>query len=182
MGAVTSLRATGWRVPRQDHQNMSAREDIVDERPRKRPRKGIFSFTRTEGSSSVEGEAPTDPVSGGDRSILNRKDGLHNFGKALELLGSVSEGTEILAPLKAVCGGLKVLVDTAQVSYCPYAVHFLSHSRLFQAVQQNDEDIQELNATLRLHLNSLEQQDETFSAIQSKDAKIFVDLLGKYIE
>jgi hypothetical protein len=83
-------------------------------------KKGLFNFKKTGNASSAGppgGNAPTDSTSAGDtRGILNRKDGIHNFGVALELLKSAGEGNELLAPLKAVCGGLKVLVDTAEVS------------------------------------------------------------------
>jgi hypothetical protein len=86
-------------------------------------KKRIFSFKRTSNASfpePPEAKAPTDSTSTGDaRGILNMKDGLHNFGVALELLKSIGEGSELLAPLKAVCGGLKVLVDTAEASDYP---------------------------------------------------------------
>jgi hypothetical protein len=93
---------------------MASKADIAN----KRPRKNIFSVKKRGNASSAdppEGSAGTGSTSAANtRGILNRKDGIHNFGLALELLMSVGDASQVLAPLKAVCGGLKVLVDTAE--------------------------------------------------------------------
>jgi hypothetical protein len=43
---------------------------------------------------------------------------LQNTSTLLEILKSVSDAAEILGPLKAVCGVLKIAVDTAIVRTC----------------------------------------------------------------
>jgi hypothetical protein len=41
---------------------------------------------------------------------------LQNISATLEILRSVVDTSEVLAPLRAVCGALKVIVDTGLVS------------------------------------------------------------------
>jgi hypothetical protein len=96
---------------------MTSKAEIAN----KRPRKSIFSVKKTANTSPADhlgkGAATGSTSAADTRSIWNRKDGIHNFGVALELLKSIGDANEILAPLKAVCGGLKVLVETAEASY-----------------------------------------------------------------
>jgi hypothetical protein len=101
---------------------MAAR-DISDGSPRKAPRNGLFNITKMDDSSTVEpSEQPASPGPASGDGILNQKDTPHNFGVALDLLKSVGDGTGILTPLKIVCGGLKILMNTVQVGRCPCSV------------------------------------------------------------
>jgi hypothetical protein len=46
---------------------------------------------------------------------LTRIDAIHNAGTLFEILRSVSEASAVLAPLKAICGVLKIATDMAEV-------------------------------------------------------------------
>jgi hypothetical protein len=163
---------------------MASKADITN----KRPLKSIFGVKKTANASSVdhlEGSASTGSTSTVDtRGILNRKDGTHNFGVALELLKSIGDANEVLAPLKAVCGGLKVLVDTSEASYC-HLVQLFPYLRLIQAIQRNDEDLLDLSIRLHRQLEALEQQDKMLSASElnsvHNEVEYFVKSLRTYI-
>ena len=114
------------------------------------------------------------------RPTFSRIDNLHNFGVALELLANFGEGSQIVAPFKAICGGLKVLVDIAEVS-----TRVLSRSlslMIYQTVQQNDNDIHDLHTKLARQLGNLEQQYTTLLATKSKVAGKEVNSLVKALE
>jgi hypothetical protein len=51
----------------------------------------------------------------GSRSGITTEDVLQNASTLLEVLKSVSDAAQILGPLKAVCGVLKIAADTAIV-------------------------------------------------------------------
>jgi hypothetical protein len=142
---------------------MASKADITN----KHLLKSIFGVEKTTNASSVDplgGSASMGSPSAVDaRGILNRKDGIHNFGVALELLKSIGDANEVLAPLKAVCGGLKVLVDTAEASYC-HLVQLFPCLRPIQAIQRNDEDLRDRSISLHRQLEALEQQDKMLSA------------------
>ena len=62
------------------------------------------------------GGASTSATASGDsRSGITTEDVLYNTSTLLEVLKSVGEAAQILGPLKAVCGVLKIAVDTAIV-------------------------------------------------------------------
>ena len=62
------------------------------------------------------GGASTSATASGDsRGEITTEDVLHNTSTLLEVLKSVSDAAQILGPLKAVCGVLKIAVDTAIV-------------------------------------------------------------------
>jgi hypothetical protein len=88
-------------------------------KPTKNGMKGIFSFIRAGNASSPSpsrGSAPIESTSAGDScGVLGQKGDINGFGMALVLLSSVGDGEDLLAPLREVCNGLKVLVDTAEV-------------------------------------------------------------------
>ncbi len=64
----------------------------------------------------ASGGASTSATASGDpRCGITTEDVLQNTGTLLEILKCVSETSEILGPLKAVCGVLKIAVDTAIV-------------------------------------------------------------------
>ena len=47
-------------------------------------------------------------------------DAIQNAGKLFEVLESVSEASDLLSPLKAVCGVLKIATDMAVVGNLPF--------------------------------------------------------------
>jgi hypothetical protein len=51
------------------------------------------------------------------RDRITTEDVLRNTSTLLEVLKSVSDATQILGPLKAVCGVLKIAADTAIVRF-----------------------------------------------------------------
>jgi hypothetical protein len=60
--------------------------------------------------------ASTSATTPGDsRSGITTEDVLQNTSTLLEVLESVSDAAQILGPLKAVCGVLKIAVDAAIV-------------------------------------------------------------------
>jgi len=60
--------------------------------------------------------ASTSATTPGDsRAGITTEDVLQNTSTLLEVLKSVSDAAEILGPLKAVCGVLKIAVDAAIV-------------------------------------------------------------------
>ena len=62
----------------------------------------------------VGASTSTNPV-GDSRSGITTEDVLQNTSTLLEVLKSVSDAAQILGPLKAVCGVLKIAVDAAIV-------------------------------------------------------------------
>jgi hypothetical protein len=56
------------------------------------------------------------PVLGPSSDAITTKDVLRNTSTFLEGLKNVCEASEILGPLKAICGVLKIATDTAVVS------------------------------------------------------------------
>jgi hypothetical protein len=60
--------------------------------------------------ASTSGTA-TEP--GGD--TLTKIDTIHNVGTLFEVLRSVCEASDLLSPLKAICGVLKIVTDIAEV-------------------------------------------------------------------
>jgi hypothetical protein len=70
--------------------------------------------------SSV-GASTSATASGDSRGGITTEDVLQNTSILLEVLKSVSDAAQILSPLKAVCGVLKIAVDTAIVrNYIQY--------------------------------------------------------------
>jgi len=70
---------------------------------------------------------PVDPAVGASTSAtsagpskdaITTKDVLRNTSTFLEVLKTVSEASEILKPLKIICGVLQIATDTAVVSCC----------------------------------------------------------------
>jgi hypothetical protein len=60
--------------------------------------------------------ASTSATTPGDlRSGITTEDVLQNTSTLLEVLKSVTDAAQILGPLKAVCGVLKIAVDAAMV-------------------------------------------------------------------
>ena len=68
---------------------------------------------------------PVDPIvsastsatsAGPSRDAITTEDVLRNTSTFLEVLKSVCDASQILGPLKAICGLLKIATDTAVVS------------------------------------------------------------------
>jgi hypothetical protein len=59
--------------------------------------------------------ASTSATTPGDSRGITTEDVLQNTSTLLEVLKSVSDAAQILGPLKAVCGVLKIVVDAAIV-------------------------------------------------------------------
>src|SRR5271170_6030063 len=51
---------------------------------------------------------------------LTKIDAIHNVGTLFEVLRSVSEASDLLSPLKAICGVLKIATDMAKVGKLPF--------------------------------------------------------------
>ena len=74
---------------------------------------------------STESQHPTAaPIGGASTSStandnFTKIDAIQNAGKLFEVLESVSEASDLLSPLKAVCGVLKIATDMAVVGNFP---------------------------------------------------------------
>src|SRR5271170_6218668 len=63
-------------------------------------------------------------------------DAIQNAGKLFEVLESVSEASDLLSPLKAVCGVLKIVTDMALVSKLPLRLTLLTTVFLAASLQE----------------------------------------------
>jgi hypothetical protein len=63
-------------------------------------------------------------------------DAIQNAGTLFEVLESVSEASDLLSPLKAVCGVLKLVTDMASVSKLPLRLTLLTNVFLAASLQE----------------------------------------------
>ena len=81
---------------------------------------------RLKKKKSTESQHPTAApiVDASTSSIANDKltktDAIQNAGKLFEVLQSVGDGSNLLSPLKALCGILKIATDMAVVGNLPF--------------------------------------------------------------
>jgi hypothetical protein len=83
---------------------------------------------RLKTDKGTEAQHPDTPVVGASTSTTPTEpandnitiiDAIHNANTLFEVLRSVSEASDLLSPLKAVCGILKIATDMAKVVKLP---------------------------------------------------------------
>jgi hypothetical protein len=99
---------------------------------------------------------------GASRGGITTEDVLQNTSTLLEILKCVTDATQILGPLKAVCGVLKIATDTAIVRSCVgYRTMLMILPR--QLLQSNGEDLKDLIEKLEPQQRFIENEIEELS-------------------
>jgi hypothetical protein len=80
----------------------------------------------------------------------------------------VSEATDVLKPMKVVCGFLKKVLEVAKVSISR-STDTVSFTKFKQSVEQVDKDWSGLISTIRLHIATVESQTSSLEEDQSID-------------
>jgi hypothetical protein len=99
---------------------------------------------RLKKKKSTETQSPTTaPVVGASTSTteptndnFTRIDAIQNAGKLFEVLESVSEASDLLSPLKAICGVLRIATDMALVGKLPFSSTILTNVFLVASLQE----------------------------------------------
>jgi hypothetical protein len=98
----------------------------------------------------------------GSRGGITTENVLQNASTLLGVLTSVGDAAQILGPLKAVCGVLKIVADTAIVrSYVSCQEVLIIIDR--QLLQSNGEDLKDLIEKLEPQRRSIESEIEELS-------------------
>jgi hypothetical protein len=88
---------------------------------------------------------PTAPVASASTSTIatepandnfTKIDAIQNAGTLFEVLQSVGDASDLLSPLKAVCGVLKIVTDKALVSKVPLRLTLLTNVFLAASLQE----------------------------------------------
>ena len=96
----------------------------------------MSQFRRLKEKWSTKPKHPTAPVDSASTSTIatepandnfTKIDAIQNAGTLFEVLQSVSEASDLLSPLKAVCGVLKIVTDKALVSELPLRLTLLTN-------------------------------------------------------
>jgi hypothetical protein len=94
---------------------------------------------------STKPKHPTAPVDSASTSTtatepandnFTKIDALQNAGTLFEVLESVSEASDLLSPLKVICGVLKIVTDKALVSKLPLRLTLLTTVFLAASLQE----------------------------------------------
>ena len=90
---------------------------------------------RLKAKKSTKTQHPTAPVDSASTSTTATEpandnftniDAIQNAGKLFEVLENVSEASDLLSPLKVICGVLKIVTDKALVSKLPLRLTLLN--------------------------------------------------------
>jgi hypothetical protein len=107
---------------------------------------------------------------------ITTDDVLRNTSTLLEVLKSVSDAAQILGPLKAICGVLKIAADTAIVRSCiGYRAMLIIIDR--QLLQNNGEDLKDLIEKLEPQQRFLESEIEKLSKPEFSKLEHMQDLV-----
>ena len=114
---------------------------------------------------------------------LTKTDAIQNAGKLFEVLQSVGDASNLLSPLKALCGILKIATDMAVVGNCLLIRTILRQVYPLQFLYKNGEDLQDLADKLEQQKKSIEQEIGELSSPEFsklKDIKGLVHPLEQY--
>jgi hypothetical protein len=125
---------------------------------------------------SVGASTSTATTSSASRRGITTEDVLQNTSTLLEILKSVSDAAQILGPLKAVCGVLKIATDTAIVRNSINVEQKLM-TFVYQLLQSNGEDLRDLIEKLEPQQRFIESEIDKLSKPEYSKSEYVQDLV-----
>jgi hypothetical protein len=146
------------------------------------PRKlkfGLFGDRRSKNTIPDPTTSRVPPSAGGES---NSQRAIRNARLALDALGTASDISEVLGPLKILCFALKVVVDTAEVGpsrlNCAASLIIVES----QGVVQNNEGLTKLREKLKRQLSFVEDKTKSLADPRFRPSRAAVQGLVKSLQ
>jgi hypothetical protein len=131
--------------------------------------------TTSNTTTSSSNPTPTAPRANDEFTF---EDVLQNTSTVCDVIRSVGEASELLAPLKAIFGALKIAADTAVVGHSLQCLIELTRVSFTQLVHKNGADLQDVIDKLNRHKNLIEDELKELSNPDFSKSKDVQGLLG----